>query len=258
MVDKSIKQDFVIAFTHMQNKQNISAHNLFLRIAEREKKSDSFRSALLYVLAAECKARQGKDNHDEFMEAGKLYLKMANKESHYDAKGAYLCAAKCFLRVGQYDDAKNAFEKSKKLTPKTVGKTRPVVIVEDSDAVVMKLKNYLGKLGYDNVHIFNSGKEAVKASKELFKLPQGPIVLLDMGLPDIDGDIVAGKLLESKLDLPIILITADEKTTDRVRKTIAGGASAFIQKPFNIDDLHKALEKVEIDEIILKQQKGHV
>jgi len=74
---------------------------------------------------------------------------------------------------------------------------------------------------------------------------KNPIVLLDMGLPDMDGDVVASKLLEEKLDLQIILITADEKTTKRVYKTISSGVVAFIQKPFTIDDMKKALEIAE-------------
>ena len=66
-----------------------------------------------------------------------------------------------------------------------------------------------------------------------------------MGLPDMDGDVVANKLLETKIDLPIILITADEKTSKRVHKTISLGATAFIQKPFVIDDLKNALDVAE-------------
>lgn len=67
-----------------------------------------------------------------------------------------------------------------------------------------------------------------------------------MGLLDIEGDVVASKLLELKLDLPIILITADEKTSPRVKKTIGWGATAFIQKPFTIDDLRAALNIAEV------------
>jgi len=255
LVDKTIKQEFDLAFTHLRNNQHISAYNLFLKLAEKESKSDNLRSALLYFLAAESKTRGGKNNHDEFNEAAKQYLKIATKNNSYKAKIAYLCAAKCFLRIGKHDDAKDAFEKFKGIVPKLVEKTRPVLIVEDSNAVTMKLTNYLQKLGYNDVHACSTGNEALKVSRKLLKATQNPIVLLDMGLPDMDGDIVAGKLLKSKLDIPIILITADEKSSKRVHQTISEGVTAFIQKPFSIDDLETALEKVETDEIILKKQK---
>jgi DNA-binding NarL/FixJ family response regulator len=66
-----------------------------------------------------------------------------------------------------------------------------------------------------------------------------------MGLPDVDGDKVAEKLLAEKLDLQIIIITADEKTTKRVNKTISSGVTAFIQKPFTMDEVKKAIELAE-------------
>ena len=255
MVNITIKQEFDLAFTHLRNNQHISAYNLFLKLAEKESKCDNLRSALLYFLAAECKTRGGKNNHDEFNEAARQYLEIATKDTSYKAKIAYLCAAKCFLRIGKHDDAKDAFEKFKGIVPKLVEKTRPVLIIEDSNAVIMKLKNYLQKLGYNDVHACSTGHEALQVSRKLLKATQNPIVLLDMGLPDIDGDIVASKLLKSKLDIPIILITADEKSSKRVHQTISEGVTAFIQKPFSIDDLETALEKVETDEIILKKQK---
>jgi len=66
-----------------------------------------------------------------------------------------------------------------------------------------------------------------------------------MDLPDISGDVIAKTLLELKPELSIILITADEKTTPRVRKTIGRGSTAFVQKPFTINELKTALDVTE-------------
>jgi len=103
----------------------------------------------------------------------------------------------------------------------------------------------LEKLGYKDYHHYQTGKEGIVGCKKLIADSKSPIVLLDMGLPDIDGDVVASKLLVEKLDLQIILITADEKTTERVTKTISSGVSAFIQKPFTIDEIKKAMDIAE-------------
>jgi len=65
----------------------------------------------------------------------------------------------------------------------------------------------------------------------------------------LTGDVVAGKLLESKPDLSIILITADEKTAPRVRKTIGLGSTAFVQKPFSINELKNALDTTKLSEV---------
>jgi CheY-like chemotaxis protein len=255
MASKTLRQKFDLVFTHFRNSQYISAYNMFLALAKKEAVVDSSRAALLYILAAECRTRQEKNNRDEFIEAAKQYLKIAAKGDSYKAKIAYLCAAKCFLRAGKHDDAKDVFKKFKKIIPKPVEVTRSVLIVEDSNAVVMKLKDYLQKLGYNDVNACTTGSEALEVGKKILKDKKNPIVLLDIGLPDIDGDVVAHKLLELKVDIPIILITADEKSSKRVHKTISEGAAAFIQKPFTISDLETALKKVETEEVILKKQK---
>ena len=239
------KADYDLAFTHIQNNQNITAYNLFLDLAEKQKKLDGLKSALLFMLAAECRARQNKDNSNETLEAGKLFLDYAKKDENYSAKGAYLCAAKCFLKSGKYDDAKKAFEKSKMFHPSSIETIRPVVVVDDSKSVILKLENYLKKLGYDNVIPCETGKKAIKESEKITNSTENPIYLLDMGLPDVEGDQVASKILEKKPDSQIILITADEKTSKRVNKTISSGVTAFIQKPFTFNDLKHAMNTAE-------------
>ncbi|HSD04212.1 MAG TPA: response regulator [Nitrosopumilaceae archaeon] len=245
MAEKEIRQKYDLACTYLKNKQTSSAHGLFLDLAANEEKKESYKAGLFFLLAAECKIQQGKDGYDEILKAGNLYLSLAKKEKSQHAKNAYLCAAKCFLKIGQYEVAKNAFEKSKKFVSTVVENKRPIVVVDDSPAIIMKISSHLEKLGYKDVHAFKTGKEALSACKKLIQSSQDPIVLLDMGLPDIAGDVVATKLLHDKPDLSIILITADEKTSKRVHKTISLGATAFIQKPFGIDDLKDALATVE-------------
>lgn len=251
MGEKKQKLDYDLAFTHLQNHQNISAYNLFMDLADKHKKIDSIKAGLLYVLAGECKSRQNKDNRDEALKAGKLFLDFAKKEKNYKGKSAYLCAAKCFLKSGNYDEAKKAFQESKKLQISDAEIVRPVVIVDDSKSMILKLQSHLKKLGYDNLMAFETGKEAIKECQKLIKSSPNPIFLLDMGLPDVEGDVVAGKILEEKPESQIILITADDKTSKRVNKTISSGVTAFIQKPFTINDLKDAMNTAESEYSIL-------
>ena len=212
-----------------------------------KKKINPLKGGLLYILAGECKKRQNKDNSDETLEAGKLFLNYAKKENSFKIKGAYLFAAKCFLKAGNYNEAKKAFETSKTLLPTIQELVRPIVIVDDSKSVIIKLQGYLKQLGYNDTVSYNTGKDAIKGCKKLIKESKNPIFLLDMGLPDIDGDEVANKILEEKTNSQIILITADEKTSKRVHKTISSGVTAFIQKPFTINDLKDALNTAETE-----------
>ena len=111
MADKKKKLDYDLAFTHLQNNQNITAYNLFLNLAENQKKIDTLKSAVLFILEGECKYRQNKDNANEILEAGKSFLNFAKNENNYNIKNAYLCAAKCFLKARNYSEAKKAFDK---------------------------------------------------------------------------------------------------------------------------------------------------
>ena len=129
---------------------------------------------------------------------------------------------------------------------------RPIVIIDDSKAIIMKLQNYVEKLGYSEIHVYENGKDGVKGCKKLFSENKKPLILLDMGLPDLDGDVVTMKLLKEKIDLQIVVITADEKTTSRVNKMISSGVSAFIQKPFTLDEVKKAIDVAESEYSLLQ------
>ncbi len=241
-----------IAVTHLKNKQFITAHYLFLNQAESLKKSEHLKSALMYMLAAECKTRQGKESENEIKEAGNLFLKYSTSKNSKNVKGALLCASKCLLSLGEFDKAKDVYQKAKTILPSTIQVTRPIVIIDDSKAIVMKLQNYVKKLGYSEIHVFKNGKDGVKGCKKLFSENKEPVILLDMGLPDLGGDVVATTLLNDKVNLQIVVITADEKTTMRVKKTISSGVSAFIQKPFTLDELKKAIDVTESEYSLLQ------
>jgi len=244
--------NYEVALAHLKNKQFLTAHNLFLNQAESMKKTEYLKSAFLYMLAAECKTRHGKESKDEIEQAGNLFLQYSKNKDSKNIQGALLCASKCFLSLGEYDKAKISYQKAKTMLSSIIEIFRPVVIIDDSKAVAMKLKNYVEKLGYNEILIYDNGKDGFKGCQKLFSKNKHPIVLLDMGLPDLDGDVIATKLLKEKLDLQIIVITADDKTTKRVNKTISSGVSGFIQKPFTLDEIKNALSIAESEYSLLQ------
>jgi CheY-like chemotaxis protein len=246
-MDKDLEK-FDLACTYLKNDQNGVAHNLFTSLAQKEMKNNSYKAGLYLILASECKSRQGKDRKEELLEAAKFYLKIAKKDTT-NANYAYQCAARCFLRTGHYDEAMEAFEAAQQFIPKIIEETRSIVVVDDSPAILLRIKNFLQQLGYDEIQTVSDGKSAINLVSKLVKSKQNPIVLLDMDLPDMTGDEVAKTLLKSKPDMSIILITADEKSTPRVRKTIGLGSTAFVQKPFSINELKNALDASKLSEL---------
>ena len=241
-------EKFELACTYLKNDQSNTAHNLFMSLAQKEMKNKSYRACLYLILASECKVRLGKDGKDELLEAAKFYRNLAKKDKA-SANYAYYCASRCFLKAGHYEDAMKSLDLAKKHTPNILDETRPVIVVDDSPAITLRIKNFLEQLGYEEIQTISDGKSAINLISNLVKSSINPIVLLDMDLPGIKGDIVAKRLLELKPHLLIILITAEEKTTPRVTKTIGFGSVAFIQKPFTINELKNALDMARLSEI---------
>ncbi|MDE1828899.1 MAG: response regulator [Thaumarchaeota archaeon] len=241
-------EKFDLACTYMKNDQNVSAYNILMTLAQKEMKKENLKAGVYLLLASECKVKQGKDSKEEFDLAAKYYLRIA-KKNDVNSPYAYQCAAKCFLKSGQVEEAMKISEQSKKYVSKVVEEKRPIVVVDDSPAITLRLSSYLEQLGYDDVKTAKDGKSALDLITKLINDSQNPVVLLDMEMPDIKGDAVAKKLLEKKPDLSIILITANEKSYPGVKKTIGLGSTAFIQKPFTINDLKNALDVTENNRI---------
>lgn len=156
------------------------------------------------------------------------------------------------MSLGEFDQAKETYQQAKLIISAPLEIARPIVIVDDSKAIALKLQNYVEKLGYAEILVFENGKTGLKGCEKLLSKNKLPIILLDMGLPDIDGDVIASKLLKENSIVQIIVITADEKTTKRVNKTISSGVAAFIQKPFTLDELKKAIDIAESEYSILQ------
>ncbi len=241
-----------VALAHLKNKPFIAAHNLPIDQAESLKKSELLKSVLPCMLAGECKTRQAKDSENEIKEASGLFLKYSNSKNSSNVKGALPCASKCLLSLGDFDKAKDAYQKDKSIIQSAIQIIGPIVIIDDSKSIAMKLKTYAEKSGYSEIHVFENGKDGVKGCKKIFSENKEPAVLLDLGLPDLQGDVVATKLLKEKISLQIAVITADEKTTARVNKTISTGVSAFIEKPFALDELKKAIDIPESEYSLLQ------
>ncbi len=74
------------------------------------------------------------------------------------------------------------------------------------------------------------------AARHLLRYDEFDLVLLDLGLPDVDGLHLLGELRRRGVRLPIIILTAREDVTDKINGLDAG-ASDYVTKPFSLDEL---------------------
>lgn len=107
---------------------------------------------------------------------------------------------------------------------------KTILIIED-DATIQNLLR---------LAIKSNGHKAIIAEKglsgiSLFMSHSPDLVLLDLGLPDIDGLEVLGQIRKTS-DIPVIIVSARGQENEKV-SALDMGADDYITKPFNVDEL---------------------
>lgn len=108
-----------------------------------------------------------------------------------------------------------------------------IMVIDDSMTVRAVIEASLRRHGFD-VSSFPDGLAAMAALSR-GEVPVPDLLLLDIGLPKMDGYEVA-RILRSKADFnrtAIVMLTAHDGVIDRFRSRMVG-ASAFITKPFRV------------------------
>jgi two-component system KDP operon response regulator KdpE len=109
-------------------------------------------------------------------------------------------------------------------------KHRRVLVVDDEPQIQRFLKPSLSASSFD-VTQATTGREAIMA----FESGAPELVLLDLGLPDMDGkDVIAA--IRAKSDVPIIVLSARDQELEKV-VALDMGANDYVSKPFGIGEL---------------------
>jgi two-component system, OmpR family, response regulator ArlR len=106
-----------------------------------------------------------------------------------------------------------------------------ILLIEDDHG----LQQYLNELLLDNgfsTDIAPNGSTALKSLEK--KKPD--LILLDLGLPDIDGETICTEARKKYPDVPVIILTARDSVTDVVHG-LNIGADDYVTKPFVADEL---------------------
>lgn len=106
-----------------------------------------------------------------------------------------------------------------------------VLMVEDDDLVASGLKAGL-ELHHCVVDHVRTGREALQALEQF-----GPdVVVLDLGLPDVDGLEVLSQWRAAGVQTPVLILTARDAVQRRI-EGLEAGADDYVLKPFDLDEL---------------------
>jgi DNA-binding response OmpR family regulator len=106
-----------------------------------------------------------------------------------------------------------------------------VIVVEDEERVASFIARGLEGAGYVT-EVATTGRAALDAIRER----GADLILLDVGLPDIDGFAVLSELRRTDQETPVIMLTARGDVPSRVRG-LDLGADDYLAKPFDFDEL---------------------
>ena len=113
-----------------------------------------------------------------------------------------------------------------------------VLIVEDEPDVVELLSTYVrDRWPEADVTEAGDGRRGLMALEEV----RPDLILLDIGLPDIEGWQVLSRIRETS-NVPVVVVTGLDRATDLAR-FLQGGADAYVTKPFTQRSLVESIER---------------
>ena len=141
-----------------------------------------------------------------------------------------------FLPLQQQEDEKQMVE-----LPETSDGTgrKTILIAEDMDDNYLLYKIYLEKK-YNLVRAVN-GEEAIS----LFLECNPAIILMDIGMPIVDGYQATEAIRQLAANIPIVAVTAFAYDEDK-RKVMSRGFNGFLPKPLNKEALFKTLHQMGV------------
>jgi DNA-binding response OmpR family regulator len=113
------------------------------------------------------------------------------------------------------------------------GKKMPkkILIVDDEPEICKTVTEFLFDAGYAASYALNGPDGLAMIKKDLPSL-----VLLDIGMPGMDGIEVMRLIHEQHPSLPVVVLTGN-KDTDTVKKMMGLGAAEYLTKPIHLETL---------------------
>ena len=120
-----------------------------------------------------------------------------------------------------------------------------VLLVEDDPTTSKSIELMLTHANL-NVYTTDLGEEGI----DLAKLYHYDLILLDLGLPDMNGHEVLRQLRMARIETPILILSGADDTESKI-KGFGFGADDYLTKPFHRDELVARIHA------IIRRSKGH-
>ena len=120
-----------------------------------------------------------------------------------------------------------------------------ILLVEDDPTTSRSIELMLTHANL-NVYCTDLGEEGI----DLAKLYDYDLILLDLNLPDMNGQDVLRQLRLAKVDTPILILTGADDTENKIR-SFGFGADDYMTKPFHREELVARIHA------IIRRSKGH-
>jgi len=111
-----------------------------------------------------------------------------------------------------------------------------VLIVDDEGLAVIMLEMMLKNLGFNVAGKAADGQQAVDLAASV----QPDVILMDLGLPEMDG-FEATRRIQEHCPTPVVIVTGYYKTPQLATRAQEVGASGWVNKPVSIPELQKAI-----------------
>lgn len=112
------------------------------------------------------------------------------------------------------------------------------LVVDDEPLIREMLNDILVDLEYEVVGQASSGSSAIELANQL----KPDVICLDINMPEVSGLDALASIKTSNKDIIIIMVTANSDTST-VQQAIRTGADGYILKPFNAQQIVKAVNK---------------
>ena len=129
---------------------------------------------------------------------------------------------------------------------------KKIAVIEDNKTNIKLIRYQLEAEGFD-IHVEETGNAGLK----MIKIQKPDMIILDIGLPDIDGFEICKRIRNDAItkNYPIIMLTARGEDRDKI-EGLSLGADDYITKPYNAEELILRIKNLLTRSNFYKENNG--